>query len=423
MESAGRCVILDTAMTSIPVESITSIKDPRVIDARSLQSLSARREAEKCLLYGEQQIRWAVASGAIVDHVFFDASGHPPEIAGVPAYFAVSTGILKKITGTSYLTSPVGVAHTPMTDVHALSADFVLMLDDVRDRGNLGTIIRTARAFGVRDVVIGGRESDLFHRKTIDASRGKIFDTRLYHPQSGLEALRWLKSAGYQVIATSPHAPGLQSLTMLKPRPIALIVGNEVNGISPEIASEVDLSVRIPMAGPVESLNVGVATGISVYELRLKLVIAMLTDYIRKTLGREINVTAKLIQMAFDRRLQEVTDLSSTQAILLMIMACDKTMDREQIEKDTATHGVELDALLAPLLDGSLIRFDEQRRGYELAEAGKTMLSHLWPVLEATEDEILDGLDDAERERFRGYIQQVQRNCLSIVSEPGSGKG
>jgi TrmH family RNA methyltransferase len=273
----------------------------------------------------------------------------------------------------------------------------------------------------VRDVVVGGGESDLFHRKTIDASRGKIFDTRIVHLQSGLEAVRWLKSAGYQVIATSPHAPALQSLAVLNPQPIALIVGNEVNGVSPEVESEVDYLVRIPMAGPVESLNVGVAAGISVYELRLKLVLAMLTDYIRKTLGREVNVTAKLIQMAFDRRLKEVTDLNSMQVILLMIMACDQTMDRAQIEKDTAAYGAGLDSLLAPLLAGGTIRFDQQQGEYALTDSGRTMLGHLWPVLEATEEEILAGLSDAQRALFRGFVEQIQNNCLSIIgAEQGS---
>jgi TrmH family RNA methyltransferase len=415
-------VILDAMTTTPHVETITSIKDPRVVDARSLGSSTTRRETGKCLLYGEQQICWALESGVTVDCVFFNANDDPPGMAGVSTFLAVSQGLMKKITGTSYVISPIGVARLPVADRYSLSADFVLVLDDVRDRGNLGTIIRTACAFGVRDVVIGGQASDLFHRHTIDASRGKIFDVRIFHHQSGVEAVRWLQSAGYQVIATSPHAPGLQSLTTLKPQPMALVVGNETGGISPEIESEADFLVRIPMAGPVESLNVGVATGISVYELRLKLVLTMLTDYIRKTLGREINVTAKLIQLAFDRRLQEVTDLNSTQAILLMIMACDESMDREQIEKDTATHGAALESLLALLLDGGLIRLDEHQGDYQLTESGKTTLSHLWPILEATEDEILDGFSEAECELFRGFVERIQRNCLSIINPSESDK-
>jgi TrmH family RNA methyltransferase len=405
-------------MTASHVERISSIKDPRVVEARSLASSAARREVGKCLLYGEQQIRWALEAGTAVDYVFFDdANGDPPELVGVAAYFAVTEGVLKKITGTSYVISPVGVAHVPLADRSSPSTDFVLLLDDVRDRGNLGTIIRTARAFGVREIVIGGAESDLFHRKTIDASRGAVFAVRLMRAASGREAAQRLKAAGYQVVATSPHAPGIQSLAALEPRPVVLVVGNESHGISQEFEAEADSLVRIPMAGPVESLNVGVATGISVYELRLKLVLAMLTDYIRRTLGREVNVAAKLIEMAFDRRLQAVTDLNSTQAILLMIMACDGVMPREQVEKDTAAYGAELDFLLDPLLSSGTVRLDAERGGYTLTEAGKTLLSQLWPVLEATEDDILAGLNHAEREQFRGFIKRVQENCLTIIGE------
>ncbi len=396
-------------------EQITSIKDARVIEARALASSSGRRQAGKCLLYGDQHLRWAIESAA-VEHIFFDASGDPPAFDA--PLFAVSGGILKKITGTSYVISPVGVARIPSSDIGSLAADFVLVLDDVRDAGNVGTIVRTARAFGVGDVVIGGGGSDPYSRKTIDAARGKVFETRFYETGSGIEAVRRLKSAGYQVAATSPRGPAIQSLAQLKPQPIALVVGNESAGISAEIEAEADLLIRIPMAGPVESLNVGVATGISVYELRLKLVLAMLTDYIRNTLGREVNVTGKMIQMALDQRLREVTDLSSTQAILLMVMACDGVMPLEQVEKDTSMYGGELDALLDPLVNGGTIQFDEQAGGYTLTEAGKQLIGQLWPVLEATEDALLDGLSESERDQFRAALKQVQANCIKIIGEP-----
>ncbi len=68
-------------------------------------------------------------------------------------------------------------------------------------------------------------------------------------------------------------------------------MGNETDGISGTFLKHADVVVQIPMSTQVESLNVGVATGISVYELKLKLVLAMLTQYIRSTLGREMNVT------------------------------------------------------------------------------------------------------------------------------------
>ncbi|MBN1123127.1 MAG: hypothetical protein JXJ17_18790 [Anaerolineae bacterium] len=397
-------------------EQITSIKDARVVEARALASSSGRRQAGKCLLYGDQHIRWAIESAAAVEHIFFDASGDPP--AFDMTMYAVSGGILKKITGTSYVISPVGVARTPPSDIESLAADFVLVLDDVRDPGNVGTIVRTVRAFGVGDVVLGGGESDPYSRKAIDAARGKVFETRFYETGSGIEAVRRLKSAGYQVAATSPRGPLIQSLAQLKPHPIALVVGNESAGISAEIEAEADLLIRIPMAGPVESLNVGVATGISVYELRLKLVLAMLTDTIRNTLGREVNVTGKMIQMALDRRLREVTDLTSTQAILLMVMACDGVMPLEQVEKDTSMYGGELDALLDPLVNGGMIHIDDRQGGYTLTEAGKQLIGQLWPVLEATEDALLDGLSDAERDQFRAALKQVQANCIKIIGEP-----
>ncbi len=88
------------------------------------------------------------------------------------------------------------------------------------------------------------------------------------------------------------------------------------------------------------------------YELKFKLVVAMLTRYIRTTLGREVNVAGKLIQWALDAGLREVCDLNSTQVILLMVLKCDVTMTLDQISKDTATFGEALQALCSRCWSG-----------------------------------------------------------------------
>jgi TrmH family RNA methyltransferase len=404
-------------------QAITSIKDPRIIEARQLTSVAGRERLRKCLLEGEKVITWALTTHAPIEWVFFHAKiANHPFLTKLKEEqidcFAVSEGILKKISDTRYLSPFIGVGRLreDYENQEPLN-NFVIVLDDVRDHGNIGTIIRTVRAFGIRDIITTRQDVDFWYKKIIEASRRKIFDIRLERFRSPQETVSFLQRQGFQVIATSPHAPLLQPAVQLQPKPIALVVGNETTGVSDEILQNADLVVQIPMSNQVESLNVGVATGISVYEFKLKLVLTMFTQYIRTTLGREVNVTGKLIQMAFDKRLKEITAFSSTQVILLMILKCDETMTLQQVSKDTATFGEELQELLQPLLDGGYIRYYEEMSPatIQLTNSGEQLLGQLWGVIESAEESVLHGFTDEEKKRFTEYLHRVQTNCEQII--------
>jgi RNA methyltransferase, TrmH family len=127
---------------------------------------------------------------------------------------------------------------------------------------------------------------------------------------------------------------------------------------SKEILARADLVVQIPMAGPVESLNVGVATGISVYELRMRLVMTMLTDRIRSTFGRELSVTSAFVRSALDAALREAGELNSDQLVLLMIVACERSTDLTQLRKDLAIDAAELGEAHGPLQASGYLRAD-----------------------------------------------------------------
>ncbi len=403
-------------------EQITSIKDERVVAARELASAAGRERTQKCLLEGEEILNWAMVAGAPIEHVFFHAKiGEHPLLSRlqdlqIPCY-AVTDGILKKISETAYLIPFLGVGRIAhILDEPASLQDFVMVLDDVRDHGNLGTIIRTARAFGVRDILTTAPQVDLWYKKVIDASRGKVFDIRLQRFSSPETVCAELHRQGFQIVATSPRAPILQSVAQLQPKPIALVVGNETDGVCDAIFSRADLVVQIPMSGQVESLNVGVATGISVYELKLKLVMAMLTNYIRSTLGRDVNVAGKLIQHALDARLRSVAAFTSAQVIFLMVLKCDQTMTVAQVGKDLAMFGGELQALLQPLLAEGLIRADDET--LRLTEKGELLLGQLWGIVESTEDELLQGFSADERQTFRDFLRRLHTNCIRMMAPP-----
>jgi TrmH family RNA methyltransferase len=180
---------------------------------------------------------------------------------------------------------------------------------------------------------------------------------------------------------------------------------------------QTDVLVQVPMSGAVESLNVGVATGISLYELKLRLVLLMLTNYIRANFGREVNVTGTLIVRAFDTRLREVSDLNSTQVILMMMLVFDRALTPEQVARETATYGEELQFLLEPLYVKGYIRSTgtPEDEHIALTAAGERALAQLWSVVEKAENDVLAGFSEDEREQTWSYLKRIQENCARVI--------
>jgi TrmH family RNA methyltransferase len=128
------------------------------------------------------------------------------------ACYAVSEGILKKISDTSYLVPVIGIERLPAAPERPFpQTNFVLVLDRVQDHGNLGTSIRTASAFGIREQISTTPALDLYFKKVVSASRGKVFEVRLHAFASAHAAIAALKQRGYQIVATSPHARQIQA--------------------------------------------------------------------------------------------------------------------------------------------------------------------------------------------------------------------
>ncbi|GCE48695.1 TrmH family RNA methyltransferase [Thermosporothrix hazakensis] len=400
---------------------ITSIKDPKVVEARELHSASGRQRHQKCLLEGSDAIRWALEAHFPLEHVFFSPEHERHELqnqltqARIPCY-TTSDGVLKKISETTYLIPYLAVARIPAEPTSTMG-DFILVLDRVVDHGNIGTIIRTASAFGIRDIVSTTPDLDLFYKKIIDASRGRVFETHVKRYRSDTETVADLKRRGYQIIATSPHARELQAMAPLQAKPIALIVGNETEGISREIEQQADILIQIPMSGQVESLNVGVATGISLYELKFRMVLTMLIHYIRSNIGREVNVTGRIIQQAFDAYIRRFSDLTGQQAILLMMLVCDQKLSHAEITRETGAFGDELTTLLTPLIEQGYARYTSDKQD-EIAptETAQRTLAQLWAVIERAEQAILDGFSEPEKQQFNDYLKRIQENCQRLLS-------
>jgi TrmH family RNA methyltransferase len=259
---------------------ISSLKDDHLQQVRALASRTGRAEAGGCLLEGAALITQAVEAGATLRFVLAaeDASDPVTSLlaeARVPVLVAKES-VLRQAVRLNRSVSWLAVAELRATDGDQPYGDFAVVLDNVLDPGNLGTIVRTAVGLGVADIVCTDPETDLTSRRVLDASRAAVLRARLRRYDTPVEAVRDLQARGFEVVATSGRADTVQGSVRLSGRPVALVVGNETDGVGEEVLALADHVVRIPMSGEVESLNVGVATGISLYELRGLMVLATL---------------------------------------------------------------------------------------------------------------------------------------------------
>lgn len=396
------------------METIISLKNEYIQNAKSLTTLRGRKHADKVLLESEEVILWAIKYNVSIDYIItsLDNVNH---ITGKIDYkihvFKTSEGLMKKITDTNYPVPIIAVGQVRPPDQFK---DFVLVLDDVKDFGNIGTIVRTASAFGINNILSTKYEFDLFQKKTIDASRGTVFKTRCDCFENPGKTIQYLRENNFQIVTTSPYGSEIQSLVNLTNKPIALVVGNETNGASGEIIDNSDLVIQIPMSENVESLNVGVAAGISVYELRLKQVIKMIENRIKSTLGRELNVASVLVCEALDRAMQKVSFMTSHQLVFLMVLKCDERMLKIDIQKQFGILENEFDGFTEPLLVNGLISKTSGCE-YSITENGVETIGKLWTIVENTENAILNDFSNMEKEQLFKMLQRIQHNCFKLL--------
>ena len=141
----------------------------------------------------------------------------------------------------------------------------ILILDDIQDPGNLGTIIRSAVAFNIDTIVLSENCVDVYNSKVIRGSQGLLFKMNIVI-DNVLKTIEMLKNNDYQILGTKVNG-GKSIKSIEKFKKFAIIMGNEGSGVSKHILNMCDAFIYIPMNENCESLNVGVATSIILYEL------------------------------------------------------------------------------------------------------------------------------------------------------------
>jgi TrmH family RNA methyltransferase len=144
------------------------------------------------------------------------------------------------------------------------AATLIVVLAGLQDPGNLGTIVRSAEAFGATGIVFLPGTVSAWNPKAVRASAGSIFRLPSL-TATETDALAHLRAAGASILATAATAGQPVERANLA-GPVALIIGNEGNGVPPELAAQADAAITIPCPGPVESLNAAVAASVLLYE-------------------------------------------------------------------------------------------------------------------------------------------------------------
>lgn len=148
--------------------------------------------------------------------------------------------------------------------------NFIIMCDRIQDPGNLGTIVRIADAFGPAALLLNKGCVDVFNPKVVRASAGAVFRVPIIIEDYESEFINIMKNKGFYIVSTVVDSEYTFD-NMEKRQKICTVIGNEGQGVSQEIIDNSDISLTIKMTGRAESLNASVAAGISIYEIRKKL--------------------------------------------------------------------------------------------------------------------------------------------------------
>ena len=271
------------------VKEVTSLANPLVKDIRALAQKKFRDQQDAFMAEGLKLVIDALDLGWTIRTLVFGKSQKGNAAVEKVAARTVAAGgmvleasekVLGAITRRDNPQMVVGVFQQrwlALKDVHPAGNDVFVALDRVRDPGNLGTVVRTVDAVGAKGVILVGESTDPFSVETVRATMGSIFAVPV--AKAGLDAfLAWRKAAPARFVGT--HLKGSIDYREqdYAAGPVVLVMGNEQQGLPDGLAEACDTLIRIPQAGRADSLNLAVATGVALYEIRRQALPAIAGD-------------------------------------------------------------------------------------------------------------------------------------------------
>lgn len=241
---------------------ITSLDNERVKKYRKLREKKYRDRLNLFLVEGWHLVLEAYRAGLVEEVILTEEVACELE---VPKIY-VTQEIIKKITELDTPVPILALCHKVKNDPQKIGQR-ILMLDGVQDPGNLGTILRSAKAFHVDTVILGTKTVDLYNAKVLRATQGMVFHLHVIEGDL-VELIPKIKKQGIPIYGTKVESgEDVRKLETSAKTQYALVMGNEGNGVTEEVLSLCDHYLYIQMDSEVESLNVAVATSILLYEL------------------------------------------------------------------------------------------------------------------------------------------------------------
>ena len=258
--------------TPRPEGNLLALRHQKVQRLRRLLSRRSAREAEGAFVVeGAKVLAEALDAGAPVESVYVAAGASAAPLArrayeaGVRVY-ELAPGVIERVADT--VTPQPLMAVVPFVDRPRASlrgADLLVVAVDVRDPGNAGTVLRSAEAAGAGGVLFCDGSVDVYNPKAVRASAGSLFHVPVVAGGDPVQVLREMSDWGVRRFATTASG-GRDYDGVDLTGPVAFVLGNEANGLPPEVEDLVDERVTIPMVGRSESLNVGMAAAVLCFE-------------------------------------------------------------------------------------------------------------------------------------------------------------
>lgn len=240
------------------MEIITSLENKKIKNYSKLLNKKYRDEENKFLVEGEHLVEEAYRAGVLLEVIKCEDYLKEYDVSTT----LVTYEVIKKLSNTQNPQKIIGICKK---QEEREIGNKVLILEDLQDPGNLGTIIRSSVAFNVDTIIVSNNTVDLYNDKVLRSSEGMLFQINVVKKDIKT-FIDELSKKGYVIYGTKVDG-GTNLKDVVVPQKFAVVMGNEGSGVSVDTLNKCDKYIYIPMNSNCESLNVGVATSIILYEL------------------------------------------------------------------------------------------------------------------------------------------------------------
>ena len=249
---------------------ITSIDNEIVKHIKKLKEKKYREEYNEFIVEGIKMINEAIEENAVIKQIIISESFNENEenqkMKEKNCIF-MSDKLFGSITDVVNPQGIMAIIEKPVNSENTIdfNANNILILDNIQDPGNMGTILRTADSLNLKQIIVSKGSSDIYNLKVVRSTMGAIFRVKVIESENLVETIKEMKKHNIKIYATDLSTD--KSIYDVNYEKSAIVIGNESNGVSKEVLEEATERIKIPMIGKTESLNAAIATSIIMYEV------------------------------------------------------------------------------------------------------------------------------------------------------------